>query len=184
VGRDVTWIVENRRWLNFLPPLFLLLLTALGAGSLRHFPTGVGAVVLGQGWRLWAAGCLRKGAGLTTCGPFALTRNPLYLGSFIIGVGHCLICGIVQAIPIFVILFALVYYPTILSEETLLRAQFGERYQEYSGKVPRFLPAGRGWRRVGEGFSLRQVIINREYEAVFANAAFVILVLFLLKARG
>ncbi|OIO97169.1 MAG: hypothetical protein AUJ92_04200 [Armatimonadetes bacterium CG2_30_59_28] len=180
----MTWPVKHRQVLNLVGPAILVALVGLGLGNHRYFRAGVSVVLLGQLLRIWAAGCLRKGAGLTPHGPFALTRNPLYLGSFTIGIGQCLVCGIIEAILVFVILFALIYCPTIAGEERALTADLGESYQEYLKTAPRFLPFGGNWSLARRGFATRQVFVNREYEAVAANAVFIFVVFVLTNLRG
>ena len=102
--------------------------------------TGAALALIGLAIRAWAAGCLDKNANLATGGPYAWTRNPLYLGSLLIGsgfalAGRSLILGIA-----FLALFLLVYQPVIRQEENFLRATFGELYARYAEDVPLLWP--------------------------------------------
>src|SRR5499427_1021080 len=54
--------------------------------------------------RAWASGHLRKNEALATTGPYAYTRNPLYLGSFLIGIGFTIAAGQVLLVIVFVIM--------------------------------------------------------------------------------
>ena len=153
------------------------------------------ALVLPGLWlRGWASGCVRKDRELTTAGPYAYTRNPLYLGSILIAAGFCLS---VLSWPLAVVLaagFALVYIPVIASEERFLRAAF-PAFDAYSRQVPRLLPrltsaraagghppAARGSLVTGarnSWFSLDLYRKHREYNAVLGAALLYLSLLFL-----
>ena len=89
--------------------------------------------------RGYAAGYVKKNAELTRTGPYAHTRNPLYLGSMLIAFGFALAAGRVWLGVLLAALFLAIYWPTILSEETFLRGAFPE-FEAYAAKVPRLLP--------------------------------------------
>ena len=89
--------------------------------------------------RAAASGHITKNATLTTTGPYAYTRNPLYLGSIVIGAGFAIAAlnwWIVFAIAA---LFVAIYLPVIGSEENFLRATF-PGYDDYARRVPRLAP--------------------------------------------
>jgi protein-S-isoprenylcysteine O-methyltransferase Ste14 len=167
-------------WLARPTPLSLLL-------SLLLVATGVAL-------RAYAAGYVRKNAELTVTGPYAYTRNPLYLGSLLIVLGF----GIASAnwlLPLLLVaLFALIYVPTIQGEEQYLRAHF-PAFQAYADAVPRLLPrlsaarfgstgsepdsapAGRG------RFSPERYRHHREYNALMGACAIYAVLLLELAAR-
>ena len=105
-------------------------------------------VVIGQVWRCWSAGSIGlyrgenvKAQKLATTGPYALMRNPLYFGNFVIGLGWSMIAG-KWAVVIFAVCFWAVYVMAIIPhEEAFLRGKFGHDYEEYCGRVRRFHPA-------------------------------------------
>ena len=105
-------------------------------------------VALGQAWRCWSAGAIGlyrgenvKALRLATTGPYALMRNPLYFGNFVIGLGWSMIAGR-WAVVIFAACFWAVYVTAIIPhEEAFLRRKFGRDYEEYCGRVRRFHPA-------------------------------------------
>jgi protein-S-isoprenylcysteine O-methyltransferase Ste14 len=108
----------------------------------RPLTLAVGAAVAlpGLALRTWATGHLRKNDALATTGPYAYTRNPLYLGSLLIGLGFTIAAGRwFLAIP-FAALFLGIYVPVMRVESGTLRELFGESYQRYAGAVPMFLP--------------------------------------------
>jgi protein-S-isoprenylcysteine O-methyltransferase Ste14 len=100
-----------------------------------------GAVALvGLLLRAWSAGHIRKNAQLATSGPYAYTRNPLYLGSFLLGVGFT----VASAQPLLGVLFAAlflgIYLPVMRVEAATLAELFGEDYTRYARAVPLFVP--------------------------------------------
>jgi protein-S-isoprenylcysteine O-methyltransferase Ste14 len=81
-------------------------------------------VLPGLWLRGYAAGYVKKNAELTRTGPYAYTRNPLYLGSMGIAFGFAVAAGKIWLGVLLVVLFLAIYVPTILSEETFLRGAF------------------------------------------------------------
>jgi protein-S-isoprenylcysteine O-methyltransferase Ste14 len=96
-------------------------------------------VVPGVWLRGYAAGYVRKNAEITKTGPYAHTRNPLYLGSMMIAFGFAVAAWSWVILVALAILFAAIYWPTIRSEEAYLREHFAG-FDEYTKQVPRLLP--------------------------------------------
>ena len=116
--------------------------------------------------RALAAGHLVKNQKLAITGPYSWTRNPLYLGSAMMGAGFAVAGGNWILALAFILLFAAVYWPVIRREEEHLRREFGGVYDEYAQRVPLFLPRFR--RPEGsEKFQWKQYRKNHEYEAFF-----------------
>ena len=89
-----------------------------------------GAVsVIGLALRAWAAGHIRKNDALATSGPYAYTRNPLYLGSFLLGLGFTIAAARWELALVFVALFLGIYLPVMRVEASTLARLFGESYQ-------------------------------------------------------
>lgn len=129
---------------------------------------GAGLGALGLVVRGWAAGTIRKEEELTTTGPYAYTRNPLYMGSFLVGVGITLAGGHWMWVVLFLAFYLTVYTRTVLGEGELLGELFGERYAHYAAQVPAFLPRLTPYRSPdgeGEGFTLARYLRNNEWEA-------------------
>src|SRR2546426_8634955 len=100
-----------------------------------------GAIALpGLALRAWATGHLRKNDALAVTGPYAYTRNPLYLGSFLIGLGFTVASGRLVLGIVFAALFLGIYVPVMRVESATLAGLFGESYQGYLKAVPLFLP--------------------------------------------
>ena len=130
-------------------------------------------VLPGLWLRGYASGYVKKNAELATTGPYAHTRNPLYLGSF------CTIVAICFVMPPTGALFVLVLIPIfllrlILSEETFLSSKLGEVYREYLRSTPRLLPRLRS--NVAHGLSTphwgRAVLAELNPIGVFVSVAF------------
>ncbi|HTN43412.1 MAG TPA: isoprenylcysteine carboxylmethyltransferase family protein [Nitrospiria bacterium] len=140
----------------------LIYLSRPTVGSLL---AGLPFVLVGEAIRTWSSGYIRKNKALATDGPYAHTRNPLYLGSFGIGVGFVVMGNSVWVLVIFLSAFGLVYWGVIRSEEDYLARVFGARFEEYVRTVPRFLPR---WTRSpyeAGGFDWALVWKHREYQA-------------------
>jgi len=132
-----------------------------------------GTIVLaGLVIRGWAAGVLEKNRELAVSGPYAFTRNPLYLGSFVIGVGAVVAGGRPWIGAVFLVFFVWAYSEKMARERGGLEARFGPGYRDYRRAVPAFLPRLTPYRPPGEtgpgakGFSLARYVDNREWEAI------------------
>lgn len=101
---------------------------------------GGGVAVFGLLLRAWSAGHIRKNAQLATSGPYAFTRNPLYLGSFLLGVGFTVAAGRWWLGLLFAALFLGIYLPVMRVEAATLAELFGEDYTRYAQAVPLFVP--------------------------------------------
>lgn len=123
---------------------------------------------LGLVIRAWAAGTIHKERELTTTGPYAYARNPLYVGSLFLGLGITLAGGHWIWPVVFLLFYVAVYGRTMAGEEALLTELFGDRYRDYAAQVPavvpRFMPYREGDAAIG-GFTLSQYRRNREWEA-------------------
>jgi protein-S-isoprenylcysteine O-methyltransferase Ste14 len=153
------------------------------------------ALVLPGLWlRAYASGYVRKNCELTVTGPYAYTRNPLYLGSTLIAAGFAVA---LLSWPIAIVLavgFALIYIPVIASEERFLHATF-PGFDAYCRQVPRLiprltparvpqnesLPSGAAADTGGAtgNFSLALYIHHREYNAAIGAALLYLSLLFL-----
>ena len=143
------------RWRSFTPvPLVLLALPLLwrsrGAASPLWLLGGLALCVSGQALRAWVLGQVPDGTSgqnekliavsLNTTGPYAVTRNPLYLGNFAITLGLCVVAHDGLLIALVAALFGLQYRAIIAAEEDFLRGQFGKDFDAYRARVPRFWP--------------------------------------------
>ena len=128
--------------------------------------------------RALASGYLRKDEQLATTGPYAVTRNPLYLGSAFLAAGFVVagnswIAGVLVAVY-----FAVFYYAVMRSEERDVRERFGAAFDEYAARVPFFFPrfkrtpnAPQPGEVPSANFSWAQYRRNREYQALIGTIA-------------
>ncbi len=134
---------------------------------------GSGFILLGLGIRAAAAGHIRKNAQLATTGPYAYTRNPLYLGSIVMAAGFVVAARNLWMAVAAAAMFVAIYLPVILAEERYLRSAFPE-YAGYSAQVPRLLPRSTPYRAGTNGglpqFSRELYMRHREYNATLGSA--------------
>lgn len=124
---------------------------------------GVLLVLAGLLLRSWAAGTLRKHKRLVTRGPYALVRNPLYVGSFLMMAGFCTLLGDWLTGCLVIGPMIALYALAVRDEEQLLARYFPEQWPEYAARVPRFVP--RIALPTREGWSLKQWQRNHEHNA-------------------
>ena len=154
--------------------LVIYLAKPSGLSILAGLPVALAGAIL----RGLAAGTIRKDSTLATSGPYAWTRNPLYLGSFLLQLGFGLMSGNWIAASI-TILPSFIIYPNVIgNEEKHLSRLFPAEFRDYCAEVPRFLPS---FRSTGQSFSLTQYLANREYNTALGFGA--ILAVFVVKWR-
>jgi protein-S-isoprenylcysteine O-methyltransferase Ste14 len=135
---------------------------------------GLVLVAVGIAMRSWAAGVLHKTRELTTTGPYALIRNPLYVGSFMIMCGFATLIDDVENIFIILGPLAFLYYLQVLEEEKRLVTIYEGRWHEYAATVPRFFPRrlprwGSMFSTMFASWSLHDWMGSREYRAMAAT---------------
>jgi len=135
---------------------------------------GAGGAVaaLGLGLRAWASGHVTKAEEITQSGPYAYTRNPLYLGSIVLGAGFALAARSIWIAAGMAAIFLAVYIPVIRWEEAWLRANL-QGFDEYAARVPRLLPRASPAGAPGE-FSRERYLKHREYNALLGAIAMIV----------
>lgn len=131
---------------------------------------GGAIAVVGLLIRAWASGHIRKNQTLAVSGPYAYTRNPLYLGSFILGIGFTTAAGVWWLALIFIALFLGIYLPVMRVEADELTQIFGEEYKEYAGRVPLFFPRLTAGEKSANKFDFSLYLRYREYQAALGLA--------------
>lgn len=142
-------------------------------------------VLPGLWLRGYAAGYVKKNQELTQTGPYAHTRNPLYLGSMLIAAGFALALLSWAVALVLAVGFLIIYVPVIASEERFLRATFPD-FDDYCQRVPRILPRlTSAQTKVQSGkFSLAMYLRHREYNASIGAALLYLSLFFLRPAFG
>jgi protein-S-isoprenylcysteine O-methyltransferase Ste14 len=136
---------------------------------------GVGGLCL----RAYAAGFLHKQEVLTVTGPYAYTRNPLYLGSAILALGAAIATRSWISAVLLIVYFALFYSMVMQREANQLRTRHGASFEEYARIVPLFIPRLTATKWPGDSagaFSFAQYKKNHEWQAAI-GFLFLILVL-------
>jgi len=152
---------------------------ALARPTPRWILYGGIVAALGLLVRAMAAGHLRKDRELATTGPYACTRNPLYLGSALIAAGFVLAGHSWMAGALVAAYFGVFYYAVMRNEEEDLRARFGATFTEYAARVPLFFPRAphstasetTNAAEARQTFSWSQYLRNREYKAFVGTVA-------------
>ncbi|SDF98112.1 Protein-S-isoprenylcysteine O-methyltransferase Ste14 [Terriglobus roseus] len=144
-------------------------------------------VVPGLWLRGYAAGYVKKNAELTQTGPYAYTRNPLYLGSVMAAFGFAFASRRWELVVLLALLFVVIYGPVILSEERFLRGHFAD-FDEYASRVPRllprFTPAPAPAGQTSAGFDAERYKKHREYNSVMGAAGIYATLLVLMWVRA
>jgi hypothetical protein len=137
-------------------------------------PYGLGVAFAGLLLRAWAAGHIDKNSELTVSGPYAHVRNPLYVGTFLLGLGFALACSVYFLA--LALAFFLVYYTSAIdAEKHRMERLFPQSYPEYAANVPLVLPRITPWRvaQVGNadrGFRFERYLRNAEWKAAIGYA--------------
>jgi protein-S-isoprenylcysteine O-methyltransferase Ste14 len=168
------WAARFRVPLGFLLGMAYLLFSR---PTVRLWIAGGALAAAGAALRTFAAGHLAKNQSLAMSGPYAYTRNPLYLGSALMAAGFSVAGGNWILALACLVLFIAIYWPVILREQDYLRREFGQVYDQYAQQVPLFLPR---FRRPagGERFRWKRYRKNREYEALLGYLAVMIFLAF------
>lgn len=142
--------------------IFVVLFSNSDDGSIMSSIWLIGAGLL---IRLWANGYAIKMDKLTTSGPYAFVRHPLYLGTMLIAIGLIVMLKIYYIGALFIIIAVTVYYRTIKKEEAMLEIRFKEAFLRYKKKVPAIFPAIFPYREDEKWpFSFKRLIKSQEYK--------------------
>jgi hypothetical protein len=147
-------------------------------------------VIPGLWLRGYASGYVKKNRELTQTGPYAYTRNPLYLGSILIAAGFAVALLSWPVAAMLTAMFLIIYVPVIASEERFLRLNFPD-FDAYCQRVPRLIPRltgadpPAGQTEVSSGkFSVDLYLRHREYNATIGAALLYLSLLFLRQLLG
>ena len=188
------WLFRHRTSLP-VPIAIAILTLRIGEAPPSPFLTGIGigVTIVGELLRLWGVhhiGAISRTRSerlgpLVASGPFALIRNPLYVGNIALWVGFALAARLVWLAAIVFVLLAFEYHAIVRWEESLLESRLGIEYRDYADRVPRWIPrmrrGDRGLRRAREGFSLRATLFSERGTFVAMAAGYLML---WLKLRG
>lgn len=157
-----------RRWFKLRFAIFypLGIFVAIFANSDdKSIMRGIWFIAFGLLLRIWANGYAVKSEKLTTSGPYAFARHPLYLGTIILTIGFIIMLKLHYIGIVFLLIMAIAYYRTIKQEEKMLEQKFKGLYIDYRKKVPAVMPSLFPYRE-GEKwpFSFKRLIKSQEYK--------------------
>lgn len=154
---------------------FAVLYVWLARPTWRFLGLGSVLILLGLIIRALASGHVQKNEALATTGPYAYTRNPLYLGSLLIGLGFALAARSWWVGGVLVVMFLAIYLPVIRGEEQFLREKFPD-FEDYARQVPRMLPRFSAAKSGDEsgGFSSELYLKHREWNALLGSGLLVV----------
>jgi protein-S-isoprenylcysteine O-methyltransferase Ste14 len=144
------WLFRQRTWLPLPLAAALIVIPPTEPGPAAPFClAGLALIAAGESLRLWSVhhiGAISRTRSdrlgpLIGTGPFALVRNPLYLGNIALWAGFAVIAQLLWLAPLVIVLLAGEYHAIVRWEEELLAARIGDSYRQYVGRVPRWLPS-------------------------------------------
>jgi protein-S-isoprenylcysteine O-methyltransferase Ste14 len=171
------WSAVARRMRVPLGFAFALVYLWLAHPTVWSIVAGVAIALPGLALRAVASGHVEKNQRLTTSGPYAYTRNPLYLGSLIMAMGFAVAARSLWIVAGMLLLFLMIYLPVIRGEEEYLRVAFPE-FDPYAERVPRLLPRLTAPGSSPGEFSRALYLKHREYNASLGVLAVTAVLLF------
>jgi protein-S-isoprenylcysteine O-methyltransferase Ste14 len=129
------------RWRVRVTLMFVILAVVLAKPKLWSILAGLGLTIIGLLIRTWASGHLEKEKKLTTSGPYRYTRNPLYFGNLLIGLGMVIGSQSWWILGCAFVVFGIFYTVIILTEKQKMEKLFPVEYAEYKRLVPLFFPS-------------------------------------------
>jgi protein-S-isoprenylcysteine O-methyltransferase Ste14 len=161
---QTTWSRLARRVRVPLGFIFAILYIWLARPTKTSLIIGALLMLPGLLLRGLASGHVQKDKQLTISGPYAYTRNPLYLGSLLLAAGFAVAARSWWILALMLAMFAVIYIPVISAEERFLRRSFAG-YDEYAKHVPRMLPRLTPYGNQQAAYESARYWKHREYEA-------------------
>lgn len=147
--------LSTHRAFAYIPPFALMMISF--HNDIEHdyiiWPLGISIVLLGVGIRVWSTKHIgrriptmkKKGKELVRTGPYAIVRNPLYIGNILIATGLSILSELIWLVPFFILYFFILNHFVVLYEEKKLLSRWGDEYQTYLSEVPRWMPKVKEW---------------------------------------
>jgi protein-S-isoprenylcysteine O-methyltransferase Ste14 len=155
-------IIRYRSCVGILGLLFILYLSTPNPKSVT---IGFFFIIIGMFFRGWTSGYINKNNELATKGPFSLTRNPLYFGNFILGLGIAIAGNNIYSYTIF-FCYYLMFFPFLMViEHKRLKKKFGKEYEDWAKNSNSFFPKIK--RLDNLGFNISYYMRNKEYRVLY-----------------
>jgi len=156
-----TWFASHR--IVATAPVAVLLIVLANPTPVL-LTIGGALVLLGEAGRMWSSGHIDKNRELATAGPYAHTRNPLYVANLMLLIGFCVMSGNLWVAILALLAFTMIYRPVIREEALYMDKLFGESYRQWSVEVPLFLPRLTAAPNAIGTFSWPLIIKHREHK--------------------
>lgn len=168
------WLFRHR---SYTPIPLIAFLWIVARTTEAWLLAGCAVAFLGAAIRIWA---LRHSGpktrthrkirvdDLVVTGPYSITRNPLYIGNFVISLGIGVASGQPLVLPVLLVVFVLQYAFIIRAEEEFLEGELGDTYREYKERVPRVFPRLGGYRGGERRYGWME-ILPRELNTITAT---------------
>jgi protein-S-isoprenylcysteine O-methyltransferase Ste14 len=147
--------LSTYRAFAYVPPFIFMVISFYGETERDHviWPLGISIVLFGVGVRIWSTkhvgrrilSMKKKGKVLVRSGPYAIVRNPLYVGNILIATGLSILSELIWLVPFLILYFFLLNHFVVLYEEKRLLSRWGDEYQTYLNEVPRWIPRVKEW---------------------------------------
>lgn len=144
-----------------------LLVLALARPTPLSLLLGLPLALAGEAIRVWASGHIEKTKWLATGGPYAHSRNPLYVGSLLIALGVAVACASPWVVLAVTLYFA-AFYPSVMHEEAAFLVKKFPEYGEWAAGVPLFVPRLTPGGPRSSRFEWSRVRVNREWRTAAA----------------
>jgi hypothetical protein len=170
---ETKWNRTIYRWRVRSSLFLILLIIVLATPTWRSILIGLDICAAGLLIRAWASGHIKKEKELAITGPYRYTRNPLYLGNFILGLSVAIGTNSWWCVLIFAAYFLVFYPPVIKEERERMKRLFPAKYEEYKKHVPLFFPKLKPFFSASPiKFSWSLYRKNREYRALLGSLIF------------
>ena len=182
------------KYRSYTPIPIAILIIYFASEQKPYYLLGLLMLLFGESIRIWAVSYAggktrtrKVGApALCTSGPYAFTRNPLYLGNMFMYIGITLVAGAPNIIFMILIIFSffMIQYTLIVSlEEETLTNLFGEAYINYKKNVPPIFPRITPWKNKAET-KRTPILKTLKTEKRTLQNVFLILALIFLKSQN
>lgn len=164
------------KYRSSIASLLLFVVLYISRPTALSLSIGFFLIVSGMLFRAWSAGHINKNNELATGGPYALTRNPLYFGNFLIGLGVAT-AGRTLACYLIFFIYYVVFFPFLMYfEHQQLKKKFKEKYLEWYQKSNTFFPKIK--RIHHSDFNISLYVRNKEYRVAFFSLLVVMVLIF------
>ncbi len=164
------------RYRSFIGIVSLLATIYVAKPNAKSIAIGFFFIMLGTFFRAWSSGYINKNNELATEGPYSLTKNPLYFGNFILGIGIAIASNSLYGYIIFSVYYFIFFPALIIMENNRMKAKFGKKYEEWSKGLNTFFPS---IKKINfSGFNISYYMKNREYKVIYFSLFIVITLIF------